>query len=90
MRSWRSRSRAGSRARARFAREHGIGEDELEAAVRKGLGRAAADAESADRLSGTEAALLRAAVERLPIGVLLEAVRSGRGLIDAVGGFFGG
>ena len=76
-------------ARERFAREHRIGEQALESAVRLGLERAVADAQRAGRLSGPQAALLRRAVAALPIGTLLDAFRTGRGLVDAIGEFLG-
>jgi len=79
-----------SEERARFLREHRIGDSQLEDAVRRGLGRAVEDAERAGRISETEAELLGAAVEGLPIGTLIDVVRDGRGLADAVGGLLGG
>jgi hypothetical protein len=59
-----------------FAREHGLDENEVEDAVRDGLLRAVDDAERAGRIGSTEAGVLRGAAERLPIGLVLELVRS--------------
>lgn len=69
-------------SRAEFARAHRIGEDELEQAVRSGLERAVRDARRAGRLSDVEAALLGEAVARLPISLLIDAFRTGRGLSE--------
>ncbi len=78
---------ASAEARERFAREHRIRQGTLESAVRSGLRRAVIDAERAGRLSDGQASLLRAAVAALPIGTLIEAFRTGRGLVDAIGDF---
>jgi len=74
-------------ARERFAREHRIRETTVEDAVRRGLERAVVDAERAGRLSGGQASLLRGAVAALPIGTLIEAFRTGKGLLGVVGDF---
>ncbi len=63
---------ASSDARERFAREHGIDEDELADLVRAGLLRAADDAEEADRLSPVLADLLRGIARRVPVDQLLD------------------
>lgn len=76
-------------ARRRFAREHRISDRTLESAVRSGLGRAVTDAERGGRLSDGQASLLRGAVEALPIGTLIEAFGTGKGLVDAIGDFLG-
>jgi hypothetical protein len=55
----------------RFAREHGIDDEELEELVRSGLLRAIADAERADALSMALADRLRGAVRRIPVRSLL-------------------
>ena len=73
--------------RQRFARDHKISEATLESAVRSGLKRAVTDAERARRLSGVQASLLRGAVEAVPIGALIDALRTGKGLVDAIGDF---
>lgn len=80
---------AGAESRRRFAREHRIGDERLEAAVRSGLRRAVADAERTGAVSGIEASLLGAAVEGLPVGVLIDVVRGGIDLSDAIGGLPG-
>lgn len=72
-------------SRQRFAREHRISEATLEEAIRDGLARAVADAERANRLSGGEASILRGAVEALPIGALIDALRTGEGLTSGIG-----
>ena len=62
-------------ARERFAREHGIDEDELGDLVRAGLLRAVDDAERADRLNGTLANLLRGIARRVPVDQLLDVIQ---------------
>jgi hypothetical protein len=66
---------------AAFAEERGISRDDAEQAVRDGLVRAVDDAEDADALSGFAAGLLRAAVERIPPGLVLDALDRLRGLV---------
>ncbi len=56
----------------RFARAHGIEDDELEELVRTGLVRAVDDAERADALGGTTADLMRTLVRRIPFEALLD------------------
>ena len=80
---------ASEESRERFARERRIGERALEGAIRQGLERAVADAERAGRLSGAQASLLRSAVGALPIGTLIEAFRTGKGLVGAIGDLLG-
>jgi len=55
----------------RFAREHGIGDDELEEVVRSGLLRAIDDAERAAALNTGIADQLRSVVRRIPVRSLL-------------------
>jgi hypothetical protein len=55
----------------RFAREHGIGDDELEEVVRSGLLRAIDDAERAQALNTGIADQLRNVVRRIPVRSLL-------------------
>jgi hypothetical protein len=55
----------------RFAREHGIGDDELEEVVRSGLLRAIDDAERAQALNTGIADQLRSVVRRIPVRSLL-------------------
>jgi hypothetical protein len=56
----------------RFARAHGISNDELEALVRAGLLRAVDDAVRADALPASLASRLRGFVRRIPVTVLLD------------------
>ena len=56
----------------RFAREHGIAEEEVGTLVRTGLRRAIEDAERADGLNPLLAELLRGLVARVPIEQLLD------------------
>ena len=55
----------------RFAREHGIGDNELEQVVRSGLLRAIDDAERAEALDTGIADQLRSVVRRIPVRSLL-------------------
>jgi hypothetical protein len=55
----------------RFAREHGIDDEELEELVRSGLLRAIADAEQAEALPTALADRLRGAVRRISVRSLL-------------------
>jgi hypothetical protein len=57
---------------ARFAREHGISEQELEELVRTGLIRAVDDAQAAGAIGGTTADLLRGIARRVPVEQLLD------------------
>jgi hypothetical protein len=56
----------------RFARAHGISNDELESLVRAGLLRAVDDAVRADALPASLASRLRGFVQRIPVTVLLD------------------
>jgi hypothetical protein len=56
----------------RFAREQGIGNDELEELIRSGLIRAVDDAEEAEALGSRTADLLRGAARRIPASELLD------------------
>lgn len=76
-------------SRARFAREHRISQEALEAAVRSGLSRAVLDAERAGRVSQAQASLLQSAVQALPIAALIDGFRTGRGLVNAIGDLLG-
>jgi hypothetical protein len=64
----------------RFAREHGVTEDELEELVRAGLVRAIDDAEDADALNGTLAGVLRAIARRVPVDDVLDLLERLPGL----------
>jgi hypothetical protein len=74
---------ADEEARAEFAAEHRLSEEEIDEAVRSGLRRAVEDAVRLDMLSPLEASLLRRAVDALPVPVLMDALRSdtGQGVI---------
>lgn len=56
----------------RFAQEHGVGDEQLEELLRRGLVRAVDDAEEADALAPPVADGLRALVRRIPLETLLE------------------
>jgi hypothetical protein len=58
----------------RFAREQGIGTDELEGLTRSGLARAIADAERAGALDPSTADEIRGLVRRIPIAQLLDLI----------------
>jgi hypothetical protein len=58
----------------RFAREQGVGTDELEVLARSGLARAIADAERAGALDPSRADLIRGLVRRIPIAELLDLI----------------
>lgn len=81
---------SGEESRDRFAREHRISQEALEAAVRSGLSRAVVDAERAGRVSQAQASLLQSAVQAVPIGPLIDGFRTGRGLVNAIGDLLGG
>ncbi len=70
---------ADRKARARFGREHHLGDKQIEAAARAGLKRAIDDADRAGAISGLEADLLRRAADRLPVGVVVGALRTAPG-----------
>jgi len=78
---------ADQQATERFLREHRIDRDDFERALRAGLARAVDDAARTDRISGVEEFLLRQAVERVPIGLLLAALEraSGRSAVELLG-----
>jgi hypothetical protein len=65
--------------RAAFAAEHGLTEDEVDAAVEQGMLRAVDDAERLGLVSGLVAGLLRQAVEVVPIGLLIDALETATG-----------
>jgi hypothetical protein len=82
---------ANEKSRARFLREHRVTDQVLEQALRAGLIRAVNDAERVDALTGLEASVIRAAVERLPIGVVIDVLQraSGRSVPDLLGDLLG-
>jgi hypothetical protein len=91
-------------SRDAFAAEHGIGDAELEDAVRAGLVRAIDDAEDAGALNPLAADGLRAVASRLPVNEAIDLIAGGKsvfddasglldrlgGLIDDAGGLLGG
>jgi hypothetical protein len=67
-------------SRERFARDHEIGEQELEELIRSGLRRALDDAARAGRIDGLQLRLLRATIEVAPIAAVIDIVRGAREL----------
>jgi hypothetical protein len=82
---------ADRKSRARFLREHRVTDEVLEQALRAGLIRAVDDARRIDAITGLEATIIKAAVERLPIGVVLDILQraSGRSVPDLLGDLLG-
>jgi hypothetical protein len=82
---------AGRSSRERFLREHRVTDEVLEQALRAGLIRAVDDARRVDALSDLEASIIRAALERLPIGVVIDVLQraSGRSVPDLLGDLLG-
>jgi hypothetical protein len=76
-------------ARTAFARQHMISDATLESAIRKGLDRAAIDAQRDGALTPSETSILRAGITAVPLGTLIDALRSGTGLVTTVGGLIG-
>lgn len=74
-------------SRERFLREHRVTDQVFEQALRAGLVRAVDDARRVDALSSLEASIIRAAIERLPIGVVIDVLQraSGRSVLDLLG-----
>jgi MFS family permease len=70
---------ASDEARAEFAAEHRISEQELEEAVRSGLERAVDDAHRIGDISSLEAELLDRAIRALPVGTLIDALQTAPG-----------
>jgi hypothetical protein len=75
---------ANDSSRERFLREHHVTDKDFEEALRAGLLRAVDDAERVDALSGLEASVIRGAIERLPIGVVLDVLQraTGKSVLD--------
>ena len=78
-------------SRDRFLREHRVTDEVFEQALRAGLLRAVDDARRVDALSDLEASIIRAAIERLPIGVVIDVLQraSGRSVLDLLGDLLG-
>ncbi len=67
---------------AQLAEREGIEADQLEQAVRAGLVRAVDEAEQQGLLGDRTGGLVRAAAERLPLGLLLGLLRGASGLLE--------
>jgi hypothetical protein len=82
---------ANQSSRERFLREHRVTDQVFEEALRAGLVRAVDDAQRVGALSDLEASLIRAAVERLPIGVVIDVLQraSGRSVFDLMNDLLG-
>lgn len=76
---------ASEESRRLFASEYGIGDAELEAAVRAGLVRAIGDAEEAGALSPVLATGARTVAARLPVDEAVALIEDARGLFDGAG-----
>ena len=66
---------------AEFGDEHGISGDDAERALHDGLLRALNEAEAAGALSESTAEIVRAAVERIPARLVLDALQQLRALV---------
>lgn len=82
---------ASQSSRERFLREHRVTDKVFEQALRAGLVRAVDDAERVDALSDLEASFIRTAIERLPIGVVIDVLQraTGRSVLDLMGDLLG-
>jgi hypothetical protein len=80
-----ARALATPESRAQFAASHGIGDAELEAAVRAGVKRGIDDAEAAGALNPVIATGLRAIAARLPVDEAVALIEDGRELFDGDG-----
>jgi hypothetical protein len=82
---------ADRKSQDRFLREHRVTDEVFEEALRAGLLRAVDDARRVDALSELEASIIRAAVERLPIAVVIDVLQraSGRSVLDLLGDLLG-
>jgi hypothetical protein len=72
---------AGGDDLSRFARKHGISDDDAQDAVRAGLVRAVDDAERADAIGGGLADVLRGVARHLPIAIVLDVLHGASGLL---------
>lgn len=82
---------ADPKSRAQFLSEHHVTDDVLQQALRAGLIRAVDDARRVDAITGLEATVIKAAVERLPIGVVIDILQraSGKSVPDLLGDLLG-
>lgn len=67
---------ADPQARAEFLDERQISDEALEGAIRAGLDRAYDDAVASGAISGIEAILIREAIDRAPLALVIEIARS--------------
>lgn len=81
-----ARGLATPESRERFGSRYGIGDAELEAAVRAGLVRAIDDAEDAGALSPLVAFPLREVAERVPVDEAIELINDARPIFEGAGG----
>lgn len=65
-----------------LARREGRSRDELESALRDGLGRAVEEAEDRDLIGDRTATALGFAADRLPLGLLLSVLRGASSFLD--------
>jgi hypothetical protein len=72
----------GSDELERLAEEENLDPDRIEQGVRAGLVRAVDQAQEEELLGDRTAGLVRAAAERLPLGLLLALLRGASGLLD--------
>lgn len=67
---------ADEEATREFAETNGLGEEEIEDAVRAGLERAVDDAAAAGRIDGIEETVLREIAQRAPVGPAIEGLQA--------------
>jgi hypothetical protein len=74
-----------------FARTHHVRDEQIENAVRAGLERAVQDAQRVDAVTAFEAMLLREAIQRVPVSVLIDALQTDAGgdLLDLLSDLLG-
>lgn len=81
-----ARALATPESRERFSRRYGIGDGELEDAVRAGLVRAIDDAEDAGALSPLVAFPLREVARRVPVDEAIGLINDARPIFEGAGG----
>jgi hypothetical protein len=77
---------ASDESRQEFAAEHGISDEDLEAAIRAGVQRAIDDAENAGALSPIVATGLREVAARLPIDQAIALINDADSIFSGAGG----
>ena len=80
-----ARALATPESRERFARRYGVGDEELERAVRAGLVRAIDDAEDAGALSPLVAVPLRGLAQQVPVDEAIALINDARPLFKDAG-----